>query len=154
MDSAEKSKTLVIAAGNNGVMNTTEKTMPGVWPTLKARDAEAMLAFLTTVLGFEESAVYRDGDYIAHAELLWPEGGGLMFGSHRPGTVWDRDPGTAGTYIATDHVDDVYQRVSQAGGIIVAEPEATGYGSYEFTCADPDGNLWSFGTYRGHTGDS
>jgi len=31
----------------------------------------------------------------------------------------------------------------------VEEPNTTDYGSHGFTARDPEGNLWSFGTYRG-----
>ena len=30
-----------------------------------------------------------------------------------------------------------------------APPHGTGHGSREFGVRDPEGNLWSFGTYRG-----
>jgi hypothetical protein len=36
-----------------------------------------------------------------------------------------------------------------AGAEIIAEPYDTDYGSHDFSAADPEGNRWSFGTYRG-----
>ena len=35
------------------------------------------------------------------------------------------------------------------GAIIVTEPYDTPYGSREFSCRDPEGHVWSVGTYRG-----
>jgi uncharacterized glyoxalase superfamily protein PhnB len=32
---------------------------------------------------------------------------------------------------------------------VLRAPEHTDYGSHEFTVKDPEGNIWSFGTYRG-----
>ena len=32
---------------------------------------------------------------------------------------------------------------------ITAEPHDTDYGSRDFSARDPEGNRWSFGTYRG-----
>jgi uncharacterized glyoxalase superfamily protein PhnB len=58
-------------------------------------------------------------------------------------------PGTFGAYVVTDDVDAVYQRAKAAGAEIIAEPYDTGYGSHDFAAADPEGNRWSFGTYRG-----
>lgn len=120
-----------------------------VWPSLKAHDAPALITFCVEVLGFVATAVYAEGDTVHHAQLDWPEGGGLMLGSHQPGADWSREPGTAGSYVVTDHVEEVWARV-QAGGARVVRPlAATDYGSVEFAVADPEGNLWSFGSYRG-----
>ena len=59
---------------------------PQVWHTLAARDARAMIAFLTDVLGFVEVVAYRDDDgVVQHAELAGPAGGGIMMGQERPG---------------------------------------------------------------------
>ena len=58
-------------------------------------------------------------------------------------------PGTFGAYVVTDDVDAVYQRAKAAGAEIIAEPHDTDYGSHDFAAADPEGNRWSFGTYRG-----
>ena len=51
--------------------------------------------------------------------------------------------------MVTDHVDGVYERAKAAGAEIIAEPYDTDYGSHDFDAADPEGNRWSFGTYRG-----
>ena len=54
---------------------------PQVWPTLRARDARALIRFLVDAFGFEETVVYGDGDVVHHAQLSWPPGGGVMLGS-------------------------------------------------------------------------
>jgi uncharacterized glyoxalase superfamily protein PhnB len=127
----------------------TDELPAQIWPAMQARDAVALIEFLTTGFGFEANAVYRDGDSVAHAELLWPEGGGVMLGTHQPGSNWSREPGTAGLYVVTDRVDEVHARAVAAGATIVREPATPSYGGREFTAADPEGNLWSFGSYRG-----
>jgi uncharacterized glyoxalase superfamily protein PhnB len=43
----------------------------------------------------------------------------------------------------------VRDRAEAAGGQIVRELNSTDYGSTEFGLRDPEGNQWSFGTYRG-----
>lgn len=131
-------------------MNTAENTpAPTVWPTLQARDCPALIDFLVEAFGFLETAAYADGDRIAHAQLDWPEGGGIMLGSHRPGAEWSREPGTFGAYVVTDRVDEVYARAVAAGATITRKPVEQDYGNYEFAAQDPEGNLWSFGVYRG-----
>ena len=129
-------------------MHTNTPT-PTVWPTLQAQDCPALIDFLVEAFGFVKTVVHTDGDQVAHAQLDWPEGGGIMLGSYKPGGEWSREPGTFGGYVVTDHVDEVYQRARVAGATIVAEPAQQDYGNYEFVAADPEGNLWSFGAYRG-----
>lgn len=122
---------------------------PTVWPALQAHDAPALIDFLVGTLGFLKTAVYADGDQIAHAQLDWPEGGGIMLGSYKPDGTFSREPGTAGMYVVTDHVDALYERVKQSGAKIVSEIADQAYGNREFIMADPEGNVWSFGPYRG-----
>jgi len=131
---------------------------PQVWPTLRAHDARALIRFLVDAFGFEEIVVYGEGDRVDHAQLSWPPGGGIMLGSVREGGEGGEDahgqatpsaPGTFGAYVVTDDVDAVYQRARAAGAEIIAEPHDTDYGSHDFAARDPEGNRWSFGTYRG-----
>jgi uncharacterized glyoxalase superfamily protein PhnB len=125
---------------------------PQVWPTLRAHDARALIRFLVDAFGFEETVVYGDGDRVDHAQLSWPPGGGIMLGSVREGAdegSIPTQPGTFGAYVVTDDVDAVYQRAKAAGAEIIAEPHDTDYGSHDFAARDPEGNRWSFGTYRG-----
>jgi uncharacterized glyoxalase superfamily protein PhnB len=128
-------------------MGTTPE--PQVWPTLRARDARGLIRFLTEAFGFEETVVYGDGDMVHHAQLSWPEGGGIMLGSDREGEVSASDPGAFGAYVVTDEPDKLYERARAAGAEITAEPHDTDYGSRDFAARDPEGNRWSFGTYRG-----
>jgi len=120
-----------------------------VWPTLQAHDAHALIDFLVGTVGFLRTAVYSDGDQVAHAQLDWPEGGGLMLGSHKPDSEWSMPPGTFGAYVVTDDVDGLYRKVRERGATIVREPADQEYGNREFAIKDPEGNLWSFGYYRG-----
>ena len=123
---------------------------PQVWPTLRAHDARALIRFLVDAFGFEETVVYGDGDRVDHAQLSWPPGGGIMLGSVREDDgATPTQPGTFGAYVVTDNVDAVYQRAKAAGAEIIAEPHDTDYGSHDFAARDPEGNRWSFGTYRG-----
>ena len=123
---------------------------PQVWPTLQTHDALALIDFYVQTFGFERTAVYADGPTVGHAQLDWPEGGGIMLGSHKPGGEWSTQPGTLAAYVVTDHVEELWQRVQDAPGVTVIRPLAgTDYGSREFAVRDPEGNQWSFGTYHG-----
>ncbi len=128
-------------------MGTTPEKQ--VWPSLRARDARALITFLVDAFGFEETVVYADGDVVHHAQLSWPEGGGIMLGSARDEQGGATDPGAFGAYVVTDQPDALYERARKAGARITAEPHDTDYGSRDFAAQDPEGNRWSFGTYRG-----
>jgi uncharacterized glyoxalase superfamily protein PhnB len=123
---------------------------PTVWPTLRAHDAPKLIDYYVDTFGMVLAARYGEGETVDHAQLLWPEGsGGIMLGSHRPDGEWCREPGTAGTYIVTSDPGALYERVREHGADIVRELALTDYGANEFAVRDPEGNLWSFGDYRG-----
>lgn len=126
---------------------------PGVWPALLYDDPDAARLFLTEVFGFTEALTVRDDDgkTIVHAEAKWPEGGGVMYGT-RNSTHTGEIPQPTGIQwlcVATDDPDAVYRRASAAGARIVQEPHDTDYGSHNVTIADTEGNIWTFGTYKG-----
>ena len=124
-----------------------------VWPVLSYRDAPAGIAFLNTAFGFAEQTVYaRDDDasVIEHAELGWPLGGGVMLGSagKDDSAFGRRRPGNDSVYLVCDDPDDLFARATAAGAEVVRGLRDEDYGSRGFTVRDPEGNLWSFGTYR------
>jgi uncharacterized glyoxalase superfamily protein PhnB len=120
---------------------------PTVWGAFQAHDAHAMIAFLQAV-GFEATAVYADGELVHHAQLDWPEGGGVMLGSHKA-EGFSRPPGGAGFYVVTADPRMVHARAVQAGAEITRELNEPDYGGWEFGLRDPEGNQWSFGSYLG-----
>jgi uncharacterized glyoxalase superfamily protein PhnB len=137
-------------------VTTPDAPPPTVWPALRARDARALIRFLVDAFGFVENVAWGDqpdgsGDVVVHAQLDWPEGGGIMLGSVRDDQEdrWPVPPGTAGCYLVTADTDAVHARAVAAGAEITDPLHETDYGSREFAARDPEGNRWSFGTYRG-----
>jgi uncharacterized glyoxalase superfamily protein PhnB len=129
--------------------NVPSKT---VWPCVNYKDAQAAIRFLVDVLGFDQTAVYLDdAGRVAHAELRWPEGGGVMLGdADREEGEFSRMPTScAAVYVVTDDPDAVYDRAMTAGTELVRELRDEDYGSRGFSVRDVEGNIWSFGTYRG-----
>jgi uncharacterized glyoxalase superfamily protein PhnB len=110
-----------------------------------------LIRFLIDAFGFEETVVYGEGERVDHAQLSWPLGGGIMLGSARAAEddPFAIRPGTFGCYVVTDEPDALCARARKAGAQISQEPYETDYGSRDFAARDPEGNLWSFGTYRG-----
>jgi uncharacterized glyoxalase superfamily protein PhnB len=130
-------------------MTTTAPNSPGTWPCLSYRDAPGAISFLTDTLGFTLAARH-DGespDDVEHCELRWPEGGGVMLGSVRPGGMATA-PGTAVVYVQTADPDGIRARAAERGAE-VTPPADKPYGSREFAARDPEGNRWQFGTYAG-----
>ncbi|MEU6233943.1 VOC family protein [Kitasatospora sp. NPDC047058] len=131
----------------------TKTPAPQVWPSLRARDARGLIRFLADAFGFQEVVAYGEGELVAHAELAWPEGGGVMLGSDRPdpeGTApWPGRPGTFTAYVVTADPDAVHARAVAAGARITMDLHETDYGSRDFAADDPEGNRWYFGTYPG-----
>ena len=126
-----------------------------VWPCLNYRDARGAIDFLVHAFGFVSSATYAsegDESVVEHAELLWPEGGGVMLGSaDREESPFSKLPtGCASVYVVTDQPDALYERATAAGAELVRGLLDEDYGSRGFSVRDPEGNIWSFGTYRGH----
>jgi uncharacterized glyoxalase superfamily protein PhnB len=125
---------------------------PQVWPTFRARDARAIIRFLVDAFGFEETVVYGEGDIVHHAQLSWPPGGGVMLGSAGRPDADDSavtQPGSFSAYVVTDDPDGLCARATAAGAEVIMELHETDYGSRDFAVRDPEGNRWSFGTYRG-----
>lgn len=124
-----------------------------VWPVLRYQDAPAAIRFLVEAFGFTEALVVpgQDDGVIEHAQLRWPLGGGIMLGSTAYGEGVHADPpsGSASVYVVTDEPDALFARATAAGAEVAAGLKDEDYGSRGFTVRDPEGNYWSFGTYRG-----
>ena len=132
----------------------TRRPATAVWPILAYRDARAAISFLRDAFGFSERAAYAredDPSIIEHAEMAWPLGGGIMFGTagKDDGPFGSRVPGNDCVYVVCDEPDALFERATAAGAEVVMGLRDEDYGSRGFTVRDPEGNLWSFGTYAG-----
>lgn len=132
----------------------TETPAPSVWPGVLCTDTHAVIRFLVETFGFVETIVVPgEGEgSVVHAEVRWPEGGVVMLGSDDGGKGefgMHNRPGTNSMYVVTDHPDELFKRATEAGAEVVRGLRDEDYGSRGFTARDPEGNLWSFGTYRG-----
>lgn len=123
-----------------------------IWPTIRYDDAPGAIRFLVDVCGFEERLVVP-GDAereIVHAQLAWPEGGGVMLGTKAAsGDHAEYNTERVGVYVVTDDPDGVCARVKAAGGDIIRDVQDEDYGGRGFSMRDAEGNAWTFGSYRG-----
>lgn len=132
------------------------KHFTAVWPILAFSDARAAIDFLVEAFGFEQRAAYAredDPSVIEHAELRWPLGGGIMCGTagKDDSPFGRRTPGNDSVYVVCDNPDTLFEQATSRGAEVVRGLADEDYGSRGFTVRDPEGNLWSFGTYRGES---
>jgi len=129
---------------------------PTLTPSIVYDDARRGIRWLTEALGFRVATVYEDpSGGVAFAELVWRTG--VVFVSDRPpdGNPWAK-VGPASIALAAESaeiVDRHYQRAVAAGADIVrplhdARTPAFPEGSHQFDVRDPEGNLWTIGTFR------
>jgi uncharacterized glyoxalase superfamily protein PhnB len=120
---------------------------------MRFRDAPAAITFLENAFGFQQRVVYPNPDgTIAHAELSFGTSI-LMLGSDKDDLYGER-AGRGWLYVAVDDPDAHCARARAAGAEIVTELHDTDYGSRDYAARDPEGNFWSFGTYRPSTDQS
>lgn len=129
-------------------------TQPKLWPSLGYRDAASAIQFLEEALGFEEVA-HHPGDTpgtINQAVLRWQSGAIVTIHTAEPDVAGFTDLGSRipiGIYLHTDDPDGLYERAVRAGAVPAGAPESSSHDTRDATIADPEGCLWSFGTYRG-----
>jgi uncharacterized glyoxalase superfamily protein PhnB len=134
-------------------------TRATVIPCLRYRNASAAIEWLCTAFGFNKQAVHANPDgTIAHAQLTFGNGM-VMLGSVSTSvdeSAWGqliRQPDEIGgaetqsAYLIVADADAVHARAKAAGATILLEIKDEDYGGRGFTCRDPEGHVWSFGTY-------
>ncbi|MBW4655985.1 MAG: VOC family protein [Kaiparowitsia implicata GSE-PSE-MK54-09C] len=135
--------------------STPKKTGATIIPTLRYDDAAAAIEWLCKAFGFEQHRVVPgENNTIAHAELTFGNGM-VMLGSVRDDLFGQlqQPPSRVGSvvcqspYILVDKVDQHYNRAIAAGAEIVMEIQDQDYGGRDYSCRDPEGYLWNFGTY-------
>jgi uncharacterized glyoxalase superfamily protein PhnB len=124
-------------------------------PTLRYRDAVAAIDWLCRAFGFEKHLVVPDEQGgIAHAQLTY-RNGMIMLGSQRDDAFGKLQTtpecaggvGTQSAYLIVPDADAHHARAVAAGARIVYAIRDEDYGGRGYSCRDPEGHLWNFGTY-------
>jgi uncharacterized glyoxalase superfamily protein PhnB len=114
-----------------------------VIPSIRYKDAPAAIEWLCAAFGFKENAVYPNPDgTIAHAQLSFGNGM-IMLGSVRDSGA----PNPQDIYLIVNDADAVYVQAKAAGAAIVQDIHSPDYGGRGFSVRDPEGHVWSIGTY-------
>tara|TARA_B100001079_G_scaffold215423_1_gene190195 strand:- start:176 stop:568 length:393 start_codon:yes stop_codon:yes gene_type:complete len=126
---------------------------PTIWPIIRCDNTRIVIDFLVTTFGFHEQLVVptKDGEGVLHAQLRWSGGGGVMLGDRvrdNPAHM-ELPDGPISVYVVTDQPDELYRRAVEADAEIIRGLNDEDYGSRGFSATDPEGNVWSFGTYVG-----
>lgn len=131
-------------------MTTTTITTAIAVPALRIT-SRATIDFYVSAFGARADFVTPEsGDEVHHAQISI---GGAMFmcGTGQEGGV-HQDAGKGSIYWIVDRPEDVdalYAQAIAAGASDERAPYDADYGGRHFTVRDPDGNSFSFGTYRG-----
>jgi uncharacterized glyoxalase superfamily protein PhnB len=119
------------------------------------RNASAAIEWLCDTFGFVKQVVYPGDDgTIMHAQLTF--GNGMImcgtkrdseYGRHikQPDEIGGCE--TQAAYVIVTDADALYQRVKAAGAEILIDIKTEDYGGRGFTCRDPEGHIWTIGTY-------
>ncbi len=129
---------------------------PTLTPSIVYDDAREAIRWLTEVLDLRVASAHDSPDGgVAFAELVWRTG--VVFVSDRPPSdnPWSK-VGPASIALAAETaeaVDRCYQRAIDAGADIVrqvhvSKTAAFPNGSHQFDVRDPQGNLWTVGTFQ------
>jgi uncharacterized glyoxalase superfamily protein PhnB len=138
-------------------MSRPQDTTATIVSSLRYQDAPKAIDWLCRAFGFDRHLVVPgEGDTIAHAQLTFGRGMIMLGSSGAHGGGFDelvKAPGEVGgvgtqsLYVIVDDADAHLARALAAGAEIVLDIEDKDYGGRGYTCRDPEGHVWSFGTY-------
>ena len=139
---------------------TIRHPSPSMMPALRYRDAPAAIAWLCRVLSFEKHLVVpgETAGTVAHAQLTLGRGM-IMLGSdtddsrqgeygrliRRPDELGGYN--TQSIYVLVADIDGHHARAVQEGAEILMDLKPQDYGGKLYTCRDPEGHVWNFGSY-------
>jgi uncharacterized glyoxalase superfamily protein PhnB len=124
-----------------------------VIPALRYRDAQGAIEWLCKAFGFEKKMVVPGEDgRVAHAELVLGNSM-IMLGdaesdySKLVAAPVKGSPVSQGLYVVVPDADAHFERAKAEGGEILMPLKTQDYGGRDYTCRDPGGYVWTFGTY-------
>lgn len=129
--------------------NPTAKSTHAI-PCISYTNARAGIDWLVATFGADAREVHAGPDGIVAHSDLWFGKGCVMCSTLKSDGTPPTMPGQGCVYVVADSaasVDALHAGAVAAGARIVISPRDTDYGSHDFSCLDPEGNYWGFGTY-------
>ena len=129
---------------------------PALTPSIVYNDPRKGIKWLTEVLGLRLKSLYEMPDgQVAFAELVWRTGMVFVSGPPPQENPWSK-VGIASISLVAESAEAVqkaYAHVCSKGAdvvrpIHVAKTPAFPEGSTQFDLRDPEGNLWTVGTFQ------
>jgi len=127
-------------------------------PNLRYANALQGIEFLCRAFGFERRVVYQkkeNPEVVEHAQLTWADRMIMVYSMND--TEYARAANmkaaaqvggpTVGLYLIVQDVDVHAERARNAGADIFLGPKDQPYGGRGYSARDPEGNVWSFGSY-------
>jgi uncharacterized glyoxalase superfamily protein PhnB len=138
-------------------MSKARETTATVIPALRYQDAPKAIDWLCRAFGFEKHLVVpgEEGS-IAHAQLRFGNGMIMLGSARKHGGPYDQlvktpaevgGTSTQGPYVIVEDADAHLAQARAAGAEIVIDIKDEDHGGRGYTCRDPEGHVWSFGTY-------
>lgn len=129
---------------------------PTLFATMRYKDAPKAIEWLDKAFGFTAQFVVPGEDgMIAHSQLAL--GNAMVMVSSGQGPLQRptgfKDSGFS-LYIVVPNPDAIHDRARAAGAEISMALTDTDYGSRDFSCIDPEGYVWNFGTYQPWTDEA
>ena len=125
-------------------------------PTIRYKDVPAAIEWLCSAFGFEKHLVVPgENGNIVHAQLSFGNAM-IMLGSEIDNeygksvkTPKDLDGiNTQTAYIIVEEIDEHYRRAIDTGAVIILDIKDDDYGGRGYSCQDPEGYIWNFGSYN------
>ncbi len=124
-------------------------------PTMRYKNARKAIDWLSNAFGFETRLMVEgENDTIAHAQLTYGNSM-IMLGSEIENEYGElvKSPeslnghNTQAPYIVVEKIDEHYEKAVDAGASILIKIKDQDYGGRVYTCKDPEGHIWNFGSY-------
>ena len=125
-------------------------------PTMRYKDAPKAIDWLCKAFSFERHLVVPgENGTIGHAQLCFGNAM-IMLGSENENDYgkWLSTPkdikglNTQAPYVIVEQIDEHYKKAVQEGAEIIIDIKDEEYGGRAYTCRDPEGHIWNFGSYN------
>ncbi len=119
----------------------------GVFASVTYQDVEAALIFLEKAFGFIRQDVGRDENGSVRHAVMRIGDGVVLIQPDLPHELHGTHLGHGWAYVDVENLDVHYRQAEAAGAQMLGTPhDAPDAGIRGYSCRDPEGNLWSFGT--------
>jgi uncharacterized glyoxalase superfamily protein PhnB len=109
------------------------------------------MQWLCSTFGFKERfSVPETGQFVRHAQLSLGTNLIMLGSSRDDGLMSPQTLGGTATqalYVYVPDIDEHFETARLAGAEITTPPHDTDFGAREYYVRDPEGHMWTFGSY-------